>query len=151
MGTRLHRLKAHLKGQILTDCKCLSGKNILIEHVINTLQPYYGSAIQRNHISVKNMRRDIWTIFLHTLSNDEYPQHGFGSVGEDSWWGFKKAETSVPIGLTWNHDIFSAKPSPCLHNGDEADDLMGLEVERMVQISTLGLKQDPRYCEFKQI
>ncbi|GFU15417.1 hypothetical protein TNCV_2700171 [Trichonephila clavipes] len=30
------------------------------------------------------MQRDIWVIFLHTLSNDEYPQHGFGSVSEGS-------------------------------------------------------------------
>ncbi|GFT63374.1 uncharacterized protein TNCV_3696301 [Trichonephila clavipes] len=28
MGTRLHRLKAQLKGQILSDGKCLSGKNL---------------------------------------------------------------------------------------------------------------------------
>ncbi|GFU82588.1 uncharacterized protein TNCV_3952881 [Trichonephila clavipes] len=77
MGTRLRRLKAQLKGQILSDGKCLSGKNRLTEHEIDNLQSYYGSAIRRNHSSVQNMRQAIWAIFLHKLSTDEYPQHGF--------------------------------------------------------------------------
>ncbi|GFX24686.1 uncharacterized protein TNCV_3344661 [Trichonephila clavipes] len=92
MGTRLRRLKAQLKGQILSDGKCLSGKNHLTEHEIDNLKSYYGSAIQRNHSSVQNMRQAIWAIFLHKLSTDEYPQHGFCPIGEDSWCGFKKAE-----------------------------------------------------------
>ncbi|GFW68256.1 uncharacterized protein TNCV_1881361 [Trichonephila clavipes] len=47
MGTRLHRLKAQLKGQILSDGKwCLSGKNRLTEHEIDNLQSYYGPAIR---------------------------------------------------------------------------------------------------------
>ncbi|GFT51738.1 uncharacterized protein TNCV_4440401 [Trichonephila clavipes] len=90
MGTRLRRLKAQLKGQILSDGKCLSGKNRLTEHEIDNLQSYYGSAIRRNHSSVQNMRQAIWAIFLHKLSTDEYPQHGFCPIGEDSWCGFKK-------------------------------------------------------------
>ncbi|GFT70211.1 transposable element Tcb1 transposase [Trichonephila clavipes] len=32
-----------------------------------------------------------------------------------------------PIGLTWEHDILVLKPSPCLHNGNEVDDWMGLD------------------------
>ncbi|GFV72338.1 uncharacterized protein TNCV_638001 [Trichonephila clavipes] len=56
MGTRLRRLKAQLKGQILSDGKCLSGKNRLTEHEIDNLQSYCGSAIRRNHSSVQNMR-----------------------------------------------------------------------------------------------
>ncbi|GFX68091.1 uncharacterized protein TNCV_921921 [Trichonephila clavipes] len=90
MGTRLRRLKAQLKGQILSDGKCLSGKNRLTEHEIDNLQSYYGSAIRRNHSSVQNMRQAIWAIFLHKLSTDEYPQHGFCPIGEDSWCGFKR-------------------------------------------------------------
>ncbi|GFW93624.1 uncharacterized protein TNCV_48271 [Trichonephila clavipes] len=58
------------------------------------LRLYYGSAIRRNHSSVQNMRQAIWAIFLHKLSTDEYPQHGFCPIGEDSWCGFKKAEAS---------------------------------------------------------
>ncbi|GFW77138.1 uncharacterized protein TNCV_2725681 [Trichonephila clavipes] len=100
MGTRLRRLKAQLKGQILLDGKCLSGKNCLTEHEIDNLQPYYGSANRRNHSSVQNMRQAIWAIFLHKLSTDEYPQHDFCPIGEDSWCGFKKAETS---GKSYKH------------------------------------------------
>ncbi|GFT52358.1 uncharacterized protein TNCV_1065501 [Trichonephila clavipes] len=100
MGTRLRRLNAQLKGQILSDGKCLSGKNRLTEHEIDNLLSYYGSAIRRNHSSVQNMRQAIWAIFLHKLSTDEYPQHGFCPIGEDSWCGFKKAEAS---GKTYKH------------------------------------------------
>ncbi|GFV37474.1 uncharacterized protein TNCV_1157371 [Trichonephila clavipes] len=100
MRTRLRRLKAQLKGQILSDGKCLSGKNRLTEHEIDNLQSYYGSAIRRNHSSVQNMRQAIWVIFLHKLSTDEYPQHGFCPIGEDSWCGFKKAEAS---GKSYKH------------------------------------------------
>ncbi|GFS67454.1 uncharacterized protein TNCV_1610351 [Trichonephila clavipes] len=100
MGTRLRRLKAQLKGQILSDGKCLSGKNRLTEHEIDNLQSYYGSTIRRNHSSVQNMRQAIWAIFLHKLSTDEYHQHGFCPIGEDSWCGFKKAEAS---GKSYKH------------------------------------------------
>ncbi|GFT72603.1 uncharacterized protein TNCV_974491 [Trichonephila clavipes] len=100
MGTRLRRLKAQLKGQILSDGNCLSWKNRLTEHEIDNLRSYYGSAIRRNHSSVQNMRQAIWAIFLHKLSTDEYPQHGFCPIGEDSWCGFKKAEAS---GKSYKH------------------------------------------------
>ncbi|GFV76398.1 uncharacterized protein TNCV_4546221 [Trichonephila clavipes] len=46
------------------------------------------------------MRQAIWAIFLHKLSIDEYPQHGFCPIGEDSWCGFKKAEAS---GKSYKH------------------------------------------------
>ncbi|GFT62169.1 uncharacterized protein TNCV_251911 [Trichonephila clavipes] len=95
MGTRLRRLKAQLKGQILSDGKCLSGKNRLTEHEIDNLQSYYGSTIRRNHSSVQNMRQAIWAIFLHKLSTDEYPQHGFCPIGEDSWCGFKRLKHQI--------------------------------------------------------
>ncbi|GFU00079.1 transposable element Tcb2 transposase [Trichonephila clavipes] len=46
------------------------------------------------------MRQAFWPIFLHKLSTDEYPQHGFCPIGEDSWCGFKKAEAS---GKSYKH------------------------------------------------
>ncbi|GFT72315.1 uncharacterized protein TNCV_3608841 [Trichonephila clavipes] len=67
---------------------------------IDTGKSYYGSAIRRNYSSVQNMRQAIWAIFLHKLSTDEYPQHGFCPIGEDSWCGFKKAEAS---GKSYKH------------------------------------------------
>ncbi|GFY63473.1 uncharacterized protein TNIN_336001 [Trichonephila inaurata madagascariensis] len=97
MGTRLRQLKAQLNRKILSDGKCLSRKNRLTEHEIDNLQSHYGSAIRRNHSNVQNMRQAIWAIFLHKLSTDEYAQHGFCPVGDDSWCGFKKAEASVSL------------------------------------------------------
>ncbi|GFY20202.1 uncharacterized protein TNCV_208341 [Trichonephila clavipes] len=82
MGTRLRRLKAQLKGQILSDGKCLSGKNRLTEHEIDNLQSYYGSAIRRNHSSVQNMRDlshpDLLKKFLHGKTQN--PNESFHNV-----------------------------------------------------------------------
>ncbi|GFY04227.1 uncharacterized protein K02A2.6 [Trichonephila clavipes] len=48
---------------------------------------------------------------------------------EIQWIGADKGQRiiAVPIGLTWEHDILVLKPSPCLHNGNEVDDYMGLD------------------------
>ncbi|GFX08172.1 uncharacterized protein TNCV_4783861 [Trichonephila clavipes] len=170
MGTRLHRLKAQLKGQILSDGKCLSGKNRLTEHEIDNLQSYYGSAIRRNHSSVQNMRQAIWAIFLHKLSTDEYPQHGFCPIGEDSWCGFKKAEAS---GKSYKHKnslpvavveamrpIFRDLSHPdllkkCLHgktqNPNESFHNVvwsGVPKATFVQIETLSLGVYDAVCSF---
>ncbi|GFW36045.1 uncharacterized protein TNCV_4929081 [Trichonephila clavipes] len=170
MGTRLRRLKAQLKGQILSDGKCLSGKNRLTEHEIGNLQSYYGSAIRRNHSSVQNMRQTIWAIFLHKLSTDEYPQHGFCPIGEDSWCGFKKAEAS---GKSYKHKnslpvavveamrpIFSDLSHPdllkkCLHgktqNPNESfHNVVWSRVPKatFVQIETLSLGVYDAVCSF---
>ncbi|GBO26522.1 hypothetical protein AVEN_75277-1 [Araneus ventricosus] len=94
MGSRLRRLKEKMKGQVLSDGKRLSGKNRLTDSQIDKLQNYYGLAIRRNLDCVHAMRQAIWAIFMHKLSTDENPQHGFCPIGEDSWCGFKKAEAT---------------------------------------------------------
>ncbi|GBM16058.1 hypothetical protein AVEN_163104-1 [Araneus ventricosus] len=40
------------------------------------------------------MHQAIWAVFMHKLSTDKNPQHGFCPIGEDSWRGFKKAEAT---------------------------------------------------------
>lgn len=100
MGTRLRRLKVKMRGQKLSDGKPLSGKNRLTEAEIDRIQTYYGLAIRRNLSSVQDMRQAIWAIFLHKVSTDENPQHGFCPSGADTWCKFKKAET---IGQTYKH------------------------------------------------
>ncbi|GFW95592.1 uncharacterized protein TNCV_2857581 [Trichonephila clavipes] len=77
MGTRLRRLKTKMRGQKLSDGKPLCGRNRLTEAEIDRLQAYYGLAIRRNLSSVKDMQQAIRAIFLHKLSTDEKPQHGF--------------------------------------------------------------------------
>ncbi|GFU27868.1 uncharacterized protein TNCV_449711 [Trichonephila clavipes] len=154
-----------------TDGKCLSGKNRLTEHEIDNLQSYYGSAIRRNHSSVQNMRQAIWAIFLHKLSTDEYPQHGFCPIGKDSWCGFKKAEAS---GKSYKHKnslpvavveamrpIFRDLSHPdllkkCLHgktqNPNESfHNVVWSRVPKatFVQIETLSLGVYDAVCSFK--
>ncbi|GFX39993.1 uncharacterized protein TNCV_2647561 [Trichonephila clavipes] len=85
MGTRLRRLKTKMRGQKLSDGKPLCGRNRLTEAEIDRLQAYYGLAIRRNLSSVKDMQQAIWAIFLHKLSTDEKPQHGFCPSDTDTW------------------------------------------------------------------
>ncbi|GFX93226.1 uncharacterized protein TNCV_4761051 [Trichonephila clavipes] len=92
MGSRLRRFKAKMRGQKLSDGKALCGKNRLTEASIDQLQKYYGLAIRRNLSSVKDMRQGIWAIFLHKISTDENPQHGFCPSGSDTWCRYKKAQ-----------------------------------------------------------
>ncbi|GFU98821.1 uncharacterized protein TNCV_4937511 [Trichonephila clavipes] len=100
MGTRLRRLKTKMRGQKLSDGKPLCGRNRLTEAEIDRLQAYYGLAIHRNLSSVKDMQHAIWAIFLHKLSTDEKPQHGFCPSDTDTWCKFKKAEL---LGETYHH------------------------------------------------
>ncbi|GFW76799.1 uncharacterized protein TNCV_58971 [Trichonephila clavipes] len=67
---------------------------------IDRLQAYYGLAIRRNLSSVKDMQQAIWAIFLHKLSTDEKPQHGFCPSDSDTWCKFKEAEL---LGETYHH------------------------------------------------
>ncbi|GFX61531.1 uncharacterized protein TNCV_2745061 [Trichonephila clavipes] len=92
MGSRLRRFKAKMSGQKLSDGKALCGKNRLTEASIDQLQTYYGLAIRRNLSSVKDMRQGIWAIFLHKISTNENPQHGFCPSGPDTWCRYKKAQ-----------------------------------------------------------
>ncbi|GFX01687.1 uncharacterized protein TNCV_4279671 [Trichonephila clavipes] len=100
MGIRLRRLKTKMRGQKLSDEKPLCGRNRLTEAEIDRLQAYYGLAISRNLSSVKDMQQAIWAIFLHKLSTDEKPQHGFCPSDTDTWCKFKKAEL---LGETYHH------------------------------------------------
>ncbi|GFT74868.1 uncharacterized protein TNCV_1673341 [Trichonephila clavipes] len=78
-----------MRGQKLSDGKPLCGRNRLTEAEIDRLQAYYGLAIRRNLSSVKDMQQAIWAIFLHKLSTDEKPQHGFCPSDSDTWCKFK--------------------------------------------------------------
>ncbi|GFY18833.1 uncharacterized protein TNCV_3875211 [Trichonephila clavipes] len=100
MGTCLRRLKTKMRGQKLSDGKPLCGRNRLTEAEIDHLQANYGLAIRRNLSSVKDMQQAIWAIFLHKLSTDEKPQHGFCPSDTDTWCKFKRAEL---LGETYHH------------------------------------------------
>ncbi|GFW48206.1 uncharacterized protein TNCV_2382901 [Trichonephila clavipes] len=100
-GTRLRRLKTKMREvKKLSDGKPLCGRNRLTEAEIDRLQAYYGLAIRRNLSSVKDMQQAIWAIFLHNLSTDEKPQHGFCPSDTDTWCKFKKTEL---LGEIYHH------------------------------------------------
>ncbi|GFT10835.1 uncharacterized protein TNCV_1944651 [Trichonephila clavipes] len=53
----------------------------------------------RRMACVKDKQQAIWAIFLHKLSTDEKPQHGFCPSDSDTWCKFKKAN----LGETYHH------------------------------------------------
>ena len=75
----------------MEDGKLISGQGRLTDKVIDLLQYYYGMAIRRNANKLAEMKRDVWTTFLHELSTDDRPQHSFYPKGESSWYKFNKA------------------------------------------------------------
>ncbi|GFV93213.1 uncharacterized protein TNCV_573521 [Trichonephila clavipes] len=135
MGTRLRRLKTKMRGQKLSDGKPLCGRNRLTEAEIDRLQAYYGLAIRRNLSSVKDMQQAIWAIFLHKLSTDEKPQHGFCPSDTDTWCKFKKKQNclgrliitknSLPVDVVEAmRPVFRDLANPellkkCLHGGTQ--------------------------------
>ncbi|GFU38768.1 uncharacterized protein TNCV_3687921 [Trichonephila clavipes] len=50
------------------------------------------SSTTKNLSSVKDMRQGIWAIFLHKISTNKNPQHGFCPSGPDTWCRYKKAQ-----------------------------------------------------------
>lgn len=83
MRSRLRKLKDKMKGQVLSDGKRLSGKNRLTDAQIDRIQKYYGDAVRYNH-TLTSMKQAVWSIFLHKISSDEHPHHGYCPTGEDS-------------------------------------------------------------------
>ncbi|GFT19126.1 uncharacterized protein TNCV_903651 [Trichonephila clavipes] len=113
MGTRLRRLKTKMRSKP-SDGKPLCGRNRLTEAEIDRLQAYYGLAIHRNLSSVKDMQQAIWAIFLHKLSTDEKPQHGFCPLIQIRGANLKAEllgktyhhKNSLPVDVVGGHDLF---------------------------------------------
>ncbi|GFW11124.1 uncharacterized protein TNCV_2842501 [Trichonephila clavipes] len=108
-------------------------ENDVYEAEIDRLQAYYGLAIRRNLSSVKDMQQAIWAIFLHKLSTDEKPQHGFCPSDTDTWCEFKKQnclgrhqnKNSLPVDVVEAmRPVFRDLANPellkkCLHGGTQ--------------------------------
>ena len=90
IGARLQRLCQQYKGKKLEDGKPLMGKNRLTNKVIDTLQNYYGMAIQQNTDSLIDMRNAVWASLYHVASSDESPNHFMWPTGNDSWCKWQK-------------------------------------------------------------
>lgn len=96
--TRLRKLKSDLHEVTATKTgrpmknSLLGGKHKLTGFVIEKLTKYYTSAMRRNKgKTVKNVRKDIVTSYLHCTSIDERPNHGYCPKTEDPCCFYNKA------------------------------------------------------------
>ncbi|GFX69806.1 uncharacterized protein TNCV_833831 [Trichonephila clavipes] len=79
------------------------------------------------------MQQAIWAIFLHKLSTDEKPQHGFCPSDSDTWckfksriaWGDLSSQNSLPVDVVEAmRSVFRDLANPellkkCLHGGTQ--------------------------------
>ena len=85
-GARLKSLKKAWKGKVLSDGKELTGKGRLTNHVMNTLQNYYGLAIRQSKGNQYAMRRSIAALIHHCSENPcDEKRHLFCPKNADSW------------------------------------------------------------------
>ena len=74
----------------LSDGKPLTGKNRRTQKIINTLQNYYGMAIQNNTHSLADMVNAVLAAFYHVASTDKNLTYTLCPVGKDSWCGWQR-------------------------------------------------------------
>ncbi|GFT35868.1 uncharacterized protein TNCV_2154291 [Trichonephila clavipes] len=83
MGTRLRNILKMSKGIKLSDGKNISGRGRLTLKEVDSIEHYYGLAIRKNLSSVEDMKRAIWAIYFHKLSNEDNPQHALCPLEKD--------------------------------------------------------------------
>ena len=96
MGTALHRLKDDHKGE-KSDGKTIGGQGRLTTCLIDSMQNYYGDAIQSCKGDVNKMMRAVQATLLHHNSSDEHPYHQLCPEGENSWCKFNKAKAKGEV------------------------------------------------------
>ena len=89
LGTKLRKL-VQLK-KTFPDRKPAKFGTHFTSKTMDALGVFYGSAIRENIGDVDAMEKAIWTIFHHSASTDEDPQHQFCPVGEESWCKYQLA------------------------------------------------------------
>ena len=94
MGTALRNLKVQHRGQKLADGKTIGGAGGPTNKVINSLQNYYGDAIQQNKRDVQAMMKAVQATLLHSNSADEQPRHHLCPVGPNSWCKWQVAQAT---------------------------------------------------------
>ena len=82
LGTRLRNLCNKYKSKKPS----LSGRGKLTDKVINSMQNYFGMAIQQNKGQLYPMKKAVGAVLWHcTAFEDETYRHRFCPVGKDSW------------------------------------------------------------------
>ena len=86
VGSRLRTLKDSMKGKKLRDGKNLTGKGRMTNHVMNTLQNYYGLAIRQNKGNAFGMRKSIAALIYHcSVSSNDESRHHYCPKTANSW------------------------------------------------------------------
>jgi hypothetical protein len=102
VGTRLRNLKKQNK-DTLCDGKKLGGAGRLTEHVINTLQNYYGKAIRQNVGNLYGMKKSVAAVLFHcSESCDGETRHQFCLRTKDSWCKFQSDKLTGKISYKEN-------------------------------------------------
>ena len=84
----LQQKRKNFKGGRLPDEKGISGRGILTDKVINTLQNYVGMVIRKNSNDIKKMRNSIIATLYHCTWESHCTEescHLFCSKGKNSW------------------------------------------------------------------
>ena len=90
VGSRMRKLKASMKGKILSDGKTIGGAGRLTDKVIDRCQNYYGMAIRANTNSIVDMQTNIMSSLYHVASSSDRPNHDLCPAGPESWCGWQR-------------------------------------------------------------
>ena len=95
LGTAPRNLKVTYRGRKLDDGKTIGGAGRLSDGLINSLQNYYGDAIQQNKGDLQGMVHAVQATLLHSNSTDDHPRHHLCPTGERSWCGWQRAQAKL--------------------------------------------------------
>lgn len=93
LGPWLRSLKKWLGQSRLEDGKSTRDPGRLTKATIDKLQVYYGKAMRENTHNTESMNDAKMTIWHHTQSTDNNPEHNLCRPGEESWCGFQQDVT----------------------------------------------------------
>ncbi|GFV71915.1 uncharacterized protein TNCV_2458501 [Trichonephila clavipes] len=144
MGTRLRKLKLVHSKKKLSDGKTTGGKGRLTDSLIDKLAHYYVNAIRCSSTSVKEMRKAIWAVWVHSCSTDDEPMHWFCPTNPNTWW-----LCSDQPGLTHvlYHEIDTGDKGPVVSRPYRYDrvkqGIIDYHIEKMLREGTIRPIQSP--------
>ena len=122
LGSRLRSLKKRLGATRLEDGKGIGGTGRLTKQRIDKLQVYYGiMAIRQNSHDPSCMQTAVMSIWHHTRSTDDSPDHDLCPPGENSWCGYQRDIVNAMSDYVHQNSLPEAVAeeilSKCLHGG----------------------------------
>ncbi|GFW35408.1 uncharacterized protein TNCV_2612071 [Trichonephila clavipes] len=84
------------------------GKGRLTDSLIDKLAHYYGNPIRCNSASVKEMRKAIWAVWVHSCSTDDEPMHWFCRTRPNTWCKYNAAINNKLQNYKHKHSVAKA-------------------------------------------